>query len=123
MISALKKGSRLLSHSQKYLLRVLKSLESLSPGEDGKKDCVTQGAGSPYVPVPIQQTQPTGKDGVDCGGASLALLDSSSSFLTVGPCVYTQDFAAVESVHLHGRNTGRKLDVWNHGRQVSNKQA
>lgn len=47
MISALKKGSRLLSHSQKYLLRVLKSLESLSPGEDGKKDCVTQGAGSP----------------------------------------------------------------------------
>lgn len=42
-ISALKKGSRLLSHSQKYLLRVLKSLESLSPGEDGKKDCVTQG--------------------------------------------------------------------------------
>ncbi|KAI4561798.1 hypothetical protein MJG53_016852 [Ovis ammon polii x Ovis aries] len=86
-------------------------------GQDGKKDCVTQGAGSPYVPVPIQHTQPTGKDGVDCGGASLALLDSGSSFLTVGPCVYTQDFGAVESVHLHGRDTGRKLDVWDHGRQ------
>ena len=33
------------------------------------------------------------------------------------------DFAAVESVHLHGRNTGRKLDVWDHGRQVSDEQA
>lgn len=60
---------------------------------------------------------------MDCGGASPALLDSSSSFLTVGPCVCTQDFAAAESVHLHGRNTGRKLDVWDHGRQVSDEQA
>ena len=75
------------------------------------------------MPVLIQHTQSTRKDGVDCSGVSLALLDSSSSFLTVGPCVYTQDFAAVESVHLHGRNTGRKLDVWDHGRQVSDEQA
>lgn len=58
-----------------------------------------------------------------CCGAGPSLLDPSSSFLTVGPLVHTQDLATAESAHHHGRSTGRKLDVGDHGRQVSGEQS
>lgn len=52
-------------------------------------------------------------------GTNPAPLDPSSSFLTVGPRVHTQDLAPAESIHFHGKDTGCILDVRDLGRQVS----